>query len=255
VSTPVRIGIVGDFNPEYESHATNAPAIEHAATSLGVPVEVTWVGTDTIPPESPESKLADFDGLWIAAGSPYKSRPGALAAIRYGRESKTPTLATCAGFQYALIEFAHDVIGRTDLEHGEDAPKAEKLLIHSVSCPVPDQPDGSPKLSGPAQRVHIREDSRAREILETDRIHEEYFCNFELNPDYDELFEEHGLEFTGFGDRGDSRILEIPKHPFFIGTLFQPQRRSREGKPHPLVVAFVEAASRKPARSGEPAVN
>ena len=91
--------------------------------------------------------------------------------------------------------------------------------------------------------------------METDQIREEYFCNFELNPDYDELFEEHGLEFTGFGDRGDSRILEIPEHPFFIGTLFQPQRRSRPEKPHPLVVAFVEAASRKPARRGEPAVS
>jgi CTP synthase (UTP-ammonia lyase) len=254
VSRSVRIAIVGDFNPDYVSHATNAPAIEHAASSLGVPVEVTWVGTDAIAPENPEAALADFDGFWIAAGSPYKNRAGALAAIRFARESKTPTLATCAGFQYALLEFAHDVLGRTDLEHEEDAPKAGKLLIHAVSCPVPDRAEGEPKLSGPAQRVHIREDSRAREILETDRIHEEYFCNFELNPDYDELFEEHGLEFTGFGDRGDSRIFEIPAHPFFIGTLFQPQRRSREGKPHPLVVAFVEAASRKPARRGEPAV-
>jgi CTP synthase (UTP-ammonia lyase) len=254
LSTPVRIAIIGDFNPDTVSHATNAPAIEHAAASLGVSVEAAWVGTDTIPPESPGSALADFDGFWIAAGSPYKSRAGALAAIRFARESKRPTLATCGGFQYALLEFAHNVLGRTDLEHEEDAPDAEKHLIHAVSCPVPDRPEDAPKLSGPTQRVHIREDSRARGILETDQIHEEYFCNFELNPDYDELFEEHGLEFTGFGDRGDSRIFEVPAHPFYIGTLFQPQRRSRPEKPHPLVVALVEAASRKPARRGEPAV-
>jgi CTP synthase (UTP-ammonia lyase) len=154
-------------------------------------------------------------------------------------------LATCAGFQYGLLEFAHDVLGRTDLEHGEDAPNAPKLLIHEVACPVPDQKEGEPALSGHPQRVHIREDSRAREILGTDRIEEEYFCNFELNPDYDELFEEHGLEFTGFGDRGDSRIFEVPAHPFYIGTLFQPQRRSRPGAPHPFAVALVRASARE----------
>jgi len=254
LSASVRIAIVGDFNPEYVSHATNAPAVEHAAASLDIPVEVDWVGTDAIAPENPEAKLSAWDGFWIAAGSPYKSRPGALAAIRYARESKLPMLATCGGFQYGLLEFAHNVLGRTDLEHGEDAPSAPKLLITAVACPVPDRSEGEPSLSGPAQRIHVREESRAREILGTDRIDEEYFCNFELNPDFDELFEEHGLEFTGFGDRGDSRIFEVPAHPFYIGTLFQPQRKSRPGKPHPFAVAFVEAASQAVARRGEPAI-
>ena len=163
-------------------------------------------------------------------------------------------LATCGGFQYALLEFAHNVLDRTDLEHGEDAPNAPKLLIRAVSCPVPGRPEGAPSLSGPAQRVHIREESKASEILRTDRIYEEYFCNFEMNPDFDELFEEHGLEFTGFGDKGDSRIFELAKHPFYMGTLFQPQRKSKPGKPHPLAVAFVEAASQALARRGEPAI-
>jgi CTP synthase (UTP-ammonia lyase) len=254
VAAPIRIAIVGDYNPDFVSHQTTGPAIEHAAAKLGVPVEVEWIGTASIAPDHPESVLADWDGLWINAGSPYASRPGALAAIRYGREGKRPMLATCAGFQYGLLEFAHNVLGRTDLEHEEDAPEAENLLIHQVSCPVPGREDDAPKLSGPAQRVHIREDSRAREILGTDRIEEEYFCNFELNPDYDELFEEHGLEFTGFGDRGDSRIYEVPEHPFYIATLFQPQRKSRPNAPHPLVVAFVRASARELAGSGEPAV-
>jgi len=254
LTTPVRIAIIGDFNPEYVSHTTNAPAIEHAAESLDIPVEVAWVGTDTISPDNPGATLSGWDGFWIAAGSPYKSRAGALAAIRFAREGKRPMLATCAGFQYALLEFAHNVLGRTDLEHGEDVPGAAKLLIRPVECPVPNLPEGAPKLSGPPQRVHIREESRAQEILGTDRIDEEYFCNFEMNPDYDELFEEHGMEFTGFGDKGDTRIFEIPAHPFYFGTLFQPQRKSRPEKPHPLAVAFVEAASRELARRGEPAI-
>ena len=158
---PVRIAIIGDFNPEYVSHATNAPALEHAAASLDIPVEVSWVGTDTISADSPGAALSGFDGFWIAAGSPYKSRPGALAAIRFAREGKRPVLGTCAGFQYGLLEFAHNVLGRTDLEHGEDAPNAPKLLISAVACPVPGQAEGAPKLSGRAARQHSRE-SRAR---------------------------------------------------------------------------------------------
>lgn len=245
MAAPIRIAIIGDYNPDYASHQTTGPAIEHAAGSLDTPVEIEWIGTDKILPDHPESVLAGWDGFWIAPGSPYRSRPGALAAIRFAREGKRPILATCAGFQYGLLEFAHNVLGRTDLEHGEDAPDAAKLLIHEVACPVPDRKEGAPALSGRPQRVHIREDSRAREILGTDRIEEEYFCNFELNPDYDELFEEHGLEFTGFGDRGDSRIFEVTAHPYYIGTLFQPQRRSRPGAPHPFAVALVKAAARE----------
>lgn len=254
MAAPIRIAIIGDYNPDYVAHQTTGPAIEHAAAKLGIPVETKWIGTESVPADNPESVLAEWDGFWINAGSPYASRPGALAAIRYAREGKRPMLATCAGFQYGLLEFAHDVLGRTELEHEEDAPGSENLLIHQVSCPVPDRDEDQPKLSGPAQHVHIREDSRVREILGTDRIDEEYFCNFELNPDYDELFEDQGLEFTGFGDRGDSRIFEVPEHPFYVATLFQPQRKSRPGAPHPLVVAFVRASAREMAGQGEAAV-
>lgn len=254
MAAPIRIAIIGDYNPDNVSHQTTIPAIEHAAAKLDVPVETRWIATDSIPPDQPESVLGEWDGFWISSGSPYTSRAGALAAIRFAREGKRPMLGTCAGFQYGLLEFAHDVLGRTDLEHEEDAPDAPEHLIHQVACPVPDRKADAPKLSGPPQRVHIREDSRAREILGTDRIDEEYFCSFELNPDYDELFEEQGLEFTGFGDRGDSRIYEVPEHPFYIATLFQPQRRSRPGAPHPFVVALVRASARELAGSEEPAV-
>lgn len=254
MAAPIRIAIIGDQNPEFVSHQTTVPALEHAAAKLGVPIETQWIATDSIAPDHPESVLSGWDGFWINAGSPYRSRPGALAAIRYAREGNRPMLATCAGFQYGLLEFAHNVLHRTDLEHEEDAPNASNLLLHQVACPVENKDPNAPKLSGPAQRVHIREDSRAREALGTDRIDEEYFCNYELNPDYDELFEDQGLEFTGFGDRGDSRIYEVPEHPFYVATLFQPQRKSRPGAPHPLVVAFVRAAARELAGQGEPAV-
>ena len=251
MTTPVRIAIIGDFNPEFVSHTTNAPAVEHAAASLGIPIEVDWIPTEKIDPSDPAAALRDWDGIWIAAGSPYRSRQGVLAAIRYAREEERPMLGTCAGFQYGLLEFAHNVLGRSDLEHEEDAPGASAHLISAATCAVPDgSAPGAPKISG-TQRIHLREDSRVREILKAEHVDEEYHCSFELNPEYDELFEDQALEFTGFGDRGDSRIFEVPSHPFYIATLFQPQRKSRPGAPHPLAVAFVEAAARQRARRQE----
>ncbi|MGE5176588.1 MAG: glutamine amidotransferase-related protein [Hyphomicrobiales bacterium] len=249
MSTPIRVAIIGDYNPEYVSHATNGPAIEHAAASLDVPVDVAWVGTDTIAPNDPAAALDSYDAIWMAAGTPYRSRPGAMAALRYARETGRPMFATCGGFQVALLEFAHDVIGRTDLEHAEDVPNAERHLLVPVSCPVPHRKEGAPALSGKL-RIHIREESKAREILDADRIEEEYFCNYEVNEDYDELFEEHGMEFTGFGDKGETRIFELTSHPFYLGVLFQPQRKSRPDEPHPFAVAWIEAAARERARRG-----
>jgi CTP synthase (UTP-ammonia lyase) len=112
-----------------------------------------------------------------------------------------------------------------------------------VACPALGRAPGGGALSGSPLRIHLREDSRARAIVGADHVDEEYNCNFELNPEYDEIFEETGLEFTGFGDRGESRIFEIPAHPFYVATLFQPQRKSRPGSPSPFAVGFVEAVA------------
>ncbi|HKQ18853.1 MAG TPA: hypothetical protein VJW75_03825 [Candidatus Eisenbacteria bacterium] len=239
----IRIAIIGDFNPEFVAHVTNGPAIEHAAAKLGVPVDVAWVASDEIDAANPASALESFDGLWFTSGGPYRHRPGILAALRFARESRKPTIGTCAGFQYGLLEYARNVLGRPELEHGEDVPDAESKLITGVACPAPARAPGGGLLSGAPIRIHLREGSRASEIAGTDQIEEEYNCNFELNPEFDEIFEETGLEFTGFGDRGESRIFEIPEHPFYVATLFQPQRKSRPGAPSPFALGFLEAVA------------
>lgn len=239
----IRIAIIGDFNPEFVAHVTNGPAIEHAAAALRVPVDVSWVASDEIDAADPSSALEPFDGFWFTSGGPYRHRPGILAALRLARESRKPTIGTCAGFQYGLLEYARNVLGRPELEHGEDEPGAEAKLITGVACPAPGRAASGALLSGAPIRIHLREDSRARTIVGADRIEEEFNCNFELNPEFDEIFEETGLEFTGFGDRGESRIFEIPDHPFYVATLFQPQRKSRPGAPSPFALGFVEAVA------------
>jgi len=82
-----------------------------------------------------------------------------------------------------------------------------------------------------------------REIYGRDEIAERYFCNYEVNPAYRDALEAAGLMLSGFSENGDVRVAELPAHPFFIATLFQPQLSSEEGRPHPLISAFVRACA------------
>lgn len=93
---PVRIAMIGDFNPEYLAHVTSDASLRHVAAATGLVIESEWVPTPSVPadPVAAARALDPWDGLWISAGSPYASREGALAAIRVARERGKPMVAT-----------------------------------------------------------------------------------------------------------------------------------------------------------------
>lgn len=125
--------------------------------------------------------------------------------------------------------------------HAEEDATAEMLLLTPVACPLPNRSDGAPKLSGP-DRVKLLPGTRLRAILGSDSIEQEYFCNYEPNPAYRSVFDRGDFRVCAETERGEVRAAERAGHPFFIGVLFQPQRSSRAGAPHPLIEAFVAAA-------------
>lgn len=133
------------------------------------------------------------------------------------------------------------MLGLKEAAHAEDDPGAEMLLLTPVACPIPGRGEGAPKLSG-SDRVRVLEGSRLRAILGVPEIDQEYFCNYEPNPKYREWFERGDFRICAETTRGEVRAAERPEHPFFIGVLFQPQRSSRPGAPHPLIRAFARAS-------------
>jgi CTP synthase (UTP-ammonia lyase) len=133
------------------------------------------------------------------------------------------------------------VLGIADAEHAEDAPEAANPIIVPVACAVPNRAAGAPRLSG-GLRIRFAPDSRARELYGVEAIDEEYFCNYEVRPDYRETLERSDARVTGVGPDGEVRVVELPRHRYWIATLYQPQRSSRPGAPNPLVRAFVAAA-------------
>lgn len=241
VTEPVRIGILGDFNPEFRSHHATNDSLQHAARKLGIPVESVWLPTPSLLEPEP-GKLESFDGLWASPGSPYKNFEGMLKGIEFARVHDWPFLATCGGFQYTLIECARNVLGIKDATTAEENPGAKNIVIYPVSCAVPNRAENAPKLSGVVPKIRLRPGSYLAGYYSQEVIEEEFFCNYEVNPDFEWTAMEAGFPVVARGAQEECRAIESPAHLFFIATLFQPQLSSTAKKPHPLIVAFVEAA-------------
>ena len=137
VTEPLRIGILGDFNPKFHSHHATNDSLQHAARKLQFAVESTWLPTPSLLEPGAVTTLDSLDGLFASAGSPYKSFDGMLKGIEFARVHDRPFLGTCGGFQYALIECARNVLGVRDATTAEEDPHAKNIVIYPVACAVP----------------------------------------------------------------------------------------------------------------------
>jgi CTP synthase (UTP-ammonia lyase) len=246
VSNGVRIGILGDFNLEFRSHHATPDSLQHSARKLKLEVESEWIPTPAVTADGGDKLLESFDGLWAAPGSPYKSFDGMLKGIEFARRCDWPFLGTCGGFQYALIEFARNVVGIADADSAENNSGSKNIVIYPVACAVSGRVGDAPKLSGAVPEIRLRPGSYLQSFYGKDKevVSEEFFCNFEVNPEYEWCAMEAGFPVVARGAQGEIRAIESPAHRFFIATLFQPQLSSSESRPHPLVSAFVQAASK-----------
>ena len=230
------IAIIADFDSKSIAHRATNDAISHATVALGYTVEVRWVYTTEL--SSPESieRLSEYDGIWIGPGSPYKNMDGALSAIRIARERGIPLFGTCGGFQHIILEFARNVLSFADAEHEESAPAASRLFISRLAC----------SLAGRTMTITLTPDSKLARVYGRTTVHEQYLCNFGVNPQYVDIFRSGAMRVVGADAEGVIRAVELPEHPFFVGTLFMPQLGSTPSQPHPVVSAFIRACSQVP---------
>jgi CTP synthase (UTP-ammonia lyase) len=243
VSDAVRIGILGDFNPAFRSHHATNEALQHAAAKLNQRVESEWIPTPSVREANGPKKLESFDGIWASPGSPYLSFEGMLRGIEFARQRDWPFLGTCGGFQYTIIECARNVLGIADADTAENNSGSKNVIVFPVACAVASEAKGAPKLSGAIPEIRLRPGSYLQSFYAQDVVTEEFFCNFEINPDYEWAAMEAGFAVVARGPRGEIRAIESPTHRFFVATLFQPQLSSKPENPHPLVLAFVQAAA------------
>jgi len=243
VSDAVRIGILGDFNADFRSHHATNDSLQHAAHKLKLEVESEWVPTLSLTTAEGQKKLESFDGLLASPGSPYKSFDGMLKGIEFARRRDWPFLGTCGGFQYAFLEFARNVLNINDADSAENNSGSKNIVIYPVACAVPNRKGDAPKLSGAIPEIRLRPGSYLQTFYGKDVATEEFFCNFEVNPEFEWAAMEAGFPVVARGPQGEIRAIESPSHRFFVATLFQPQLSSTEKKPHPLIIAFLQAAN------------
>jgi len=226
----IQIGLVGDYDAGITAHVAIPKALAFAAAG-NYEVEASWLATRNLASDV-EKQLQRFNGIWCVPGSPYQSMDGALNAIRFAREQRRPFLGTCGGFQHTLIEYARNVLGLADADHAESNPAAAVPLITPLAC----------ALRETGGKIRFEPGSRVREIYGCDEVTEEYNCSFGLNRRYDSIFNAGPLCATGVDGNEEVRIVELEGHPFFIATLFQPERSALRNVAHPLVRVFVKAA-------------
>jgi len=219
----VRITIVGDRAPERATHRATEEALRHAGE-----VALRWTATDAVR----TAGLGAADGVFIAPGSPYRDRHGALDAIRAARTRGIPLLGTCAGFQHIVLEFARSVLGWDEADHAEyEGVHPERALIRPLTC----------SLVGTRGRVDLTPGSRVHRAHGAGRVVEEYRCSYGVDAEGSAAFDAAGLRVTGRDENGLPRVVELDGHPFFVGTLYVPQLSSTAERPHPLIAAFVRA--------------
>jgi len=229
MTTLVNIAIVGDRDDGIAAHRAIPLALAHAASTLDVDLVFDWVASDAI---RDVGGLAAFDAFWVAPGSPYRSLDGALRAIGHARMAGRPFLGTCGGFQHALLEFARHVLDWPDAMHAESDPGVGRPVITALECALVEA-RGSVTLM-PGSRL-----AKAYGGLVAPTI---YRCRYGLNPAFRAALTAGPLRGTAEDEHGDLRAIELDGHPFFVATLWQPERAALEGQRVPLAEALVTAA-------------
>ncbi|WP_158822734.1 CTP synthase [Granulicella sp. S156] len=229
MSLQYSIALVGDYDSSVPAHQAIPLALDLASTHHGTRFHATWVPTVTI--QQAEKDLESYQGVWCVPASPYQNTQGALSAIRFARERNVPFLGTCGGFQHALLEYAQNVLGMIDAAHAEMNPESSHLLIAPLSC----------SLVETQAELLLEPDSILSRSYGTPRIVEGYRCSYGPNPEYEHTLFTGDLWATARGLEGEVRAGELRNHPFFVGTLFQPERRALKGELPPLVRDFTKA--------------
>jgi CTP synthase (UTP-ammonia lyase) len=225
----ITIALVGDFDENMYTHVALNRSIEHCAHDLPYEVEAKWIPTEKI--GSLFSVPLNYNGIWIAPGSPYKNDKGVYETIQMAREENIPTIGSCGGFQYMIIEYARNVLNIRDAGHAESEPDAIHV-ISKLSC----------SLKGQEELVSITDKrSWLYEVLRQETVVGKYYCSYGINPAYQESLNKLPLAFTAFSPTGEVRAFELRTHRFFRGTLFQPSLVSSKEYPNPLIKSFFEA--------------
>ncbi len=247
----IKIAVVGKYfgTGNYtlsDSYISVIEAIKHAAWSNGAKPELTWIDAEKYEKNPEEtSELTKFDAVIVPGGFGARGIEGIISAIRFVREHKIPYLGLCYGMQLASVEFARNVLDLRDANTVECDAATKNPIIHinpNQAANVENNRYGGTMRLG-AYDCELRSGSKVQKLYKATNISERHRHRYEFNNAYREQMEKAGMQMVGVNKETDLvEIIELENHPYFVGSQFHPEFKSRPMHPHPLFVGLVKAA-------------
>ncbi|MBQ0065750.1 MAG: CTP synthase [Firmicutes bacterium] len=237
--TSVDVAIVGKYIALHDAYLSVVEALKHAGIHHRCEVNIHWIDSELVTAENVEETFKDMKGILVPGGFGVRGTEGKILAARYARDHKIPYLGLCLGMQIAIIEFARDVCGLKDAHSSELEPNTTNPVITIL----PDK-NGIENIGGTlrlgAYPCVLKEGSIAREMYKAIQIEERHRHRYEVNNDYRDILQKHGMVISGTSPDGYIvEMIELQDHPYFVATQAHPEFKSRPDKPHPLFVGFI----------------
>ena len=245
----VKVALVGKYVELQDAYMSVREALKHAALANDVEVEIGWVHSADLEKDKGWDVIQNADAILVPGGFGSRGIEGKILAARYAREKKVPYLGLCLGMQTMCIDFARGVLNHEDANSSEFDRSTEypviDLMIDQRS--ITDM-GGTMRLG--LYPCELKEGSKAAAAYGEHKVDERHRHRFEFNNAYRAEFEKGGMTFSGISPDGRLiEIAEIKDHPFMVGSQFHPEFLSRQMKPHPLFVGFIQAAKDKNAEN------
>ena len=248
----INIGVVGKYTAMIDAYKSLIEAINHGGISNKVKVKIKWIDSETLEDKEMDiqSYLKDINGIIVPGGFGQRGSNGKINAIEFARNKKIPFLGICFGMQLAVIEFARNVLKlheASTTEFGETKIPLVGLLTEWKSSKGTEKRNSTSDLGGTmrlgAYDCKLLDGSLVKSIYNQDLISERHRHRYEVNYELTSNFFDHGLIFSGMSpDDSLPEILEIPKHPWFVGVQFHPELKSKPFNPHPIFSSFIKAS-------------
>ena len=249
----INIAIIGKYfgTGDYQlkdSYAALFDALDHASFEIGVKVKTHWIDAVKVDKNGADI-IGKPDGIIVPIGWGERGAEGMIAGASYARKNKIPYLGLCYGMQLAVIAFARDILGWSDANTNENNSETKHPVIHLM----PAQKKYMDKRAyGGTMRLgtweaRVKKGTKAFDIYKTEDTSERHRHRYELNDEFIENFEKHGLVISARSKVENlAEIIELPEsmHPFYFGTQGHPEYKSRPLRPHPIFVEFLKACKK-----------
>ncbi|HSP40020.1 MAG TPA: CTP synthase, partial [Gillisia sp.] len=237
----VSIGLIGKYVELQDSYKSILESFIHAGAENEVRVNIESIHSEFIN-ESTIKKIAHLDGVLVAPGFGERGIEGKIEAVRYARENNIPFLGICLGMQMAVIEFARNVLDLKSANSTEMDPRTSHPVIDIMEEQKSITHMGGTMRLG-SWKCELKDGTLAKKIYGSSMIKERHRHRYEYNNKYKSEIEAAGMISSGINpETGLVEIIELKDHPWFVGVQYHPEYKSTVASPHPLFIAFIEAA-------------